>query len=85
MPNGSAVVFAIANPVSKPDWLVTYGYSKTVRHPFILNQALAADASGMNRGMVKVLDAAAAAPDVNVGAKLRLTVAEPRPGVVYVR
>src|SRR5689334_16139652 len=65
--HGSCDVLAISIPVSKPAWLVIYGYSRIVRHIATVNMDLAALASAMKRGMVKVLEAAAPALAVNAG------------------
>src|ERR1035437_852237 len=72
--NGSVVVFATVTPVSKPAWLVTYGYNKMVRQMLTVKILPVPDpvvAAPVKRGMVNVLDATA---DVAVGAKLRVTV-----------
>src|SRR5690349_9571415 len=74
----------MANPVSKPWMLVTYGYNRIVRHILIVNMFLAAFGSAINLGMFNELEAAAPLLAENVGgagAKLRLTVAVPGGGV----
>src|ERR1035437_1046451 len=70
VPNGSVVVFATVTPVSKPAWLVTYGYNKMVRQMLTV-KILPVVVPPAKRGMVNVLEATA---DVAVGAKLRVTV-----------
>src|SRR5690242_994955 len=84
VPNGSVVVFAIANPVSNPWMFVTYGYNRIVRHILMLNRFLAAFGSAMNRGIGSELEAAAPLLALNAGgegAKLKFTVAVPGAGV----
>src|ERR1035437_11098470 len=65
VPNGSTVVFATVTPVSKPAWLVTYGYNKTVRQIAIVKMFVGV-VPIPKRGITPV----EAAPEVNVGAEL---------------
>src|ERR1035437_314574 len=71
VPNGSVVVFATVTPVSKPAWLVTYGYNKMVRQMLTVKILPVEVPVPVKRGMVNELEATA---DVAVGAKLRATV-----------
>ena len=60
VPNGSVVVFEIAKPVSKPDWLVTNGKSRTVLQRTIDKTLFAEDVSA-KRGIGNELEATAPA------------------------
>ena len=72
----SAVVFAIATPVSKPAWFVTNGKSKLHVQELIENK-LEAVLGWQKRGIGALVEAVGV---VDSGAKLTATVAVPAPG-----
>src|ERR1035437_3230156 len=63
VPNGSVVVFATVIPVSKPAWLVRYGYNKTVRQIAMVKMVAGVPPTA-KRGIGPV----EATPEVAVGA-----------------
>jgi len=86
VPIGSCEVFAIAIPVSNPDWLVTNGNNSNVWQIVTATMFLAVEVSA-NLGIVKLPDADEPAVALNgmvgVGAKLRLIVPVPGAGELF--
>src|SRR5437879_80841 len=80
VPNGSAEVLAIAIPVSKPAVLLTNGKSRFVEQALIVKPVLLVGTSAKRGIGAEVL----CVITVLSGAKLPVTVAVPRPGLLAV-